>query len=1250
MKPITPASSLILAGLWGALFPLNAQVAVTQEHNNLSRDGLYMDSAFTPSAAANVTRDLNFNGTISGNVYAQPLYVENGPGGAAMVIVVTESNNIYALNAATGSVIWQRNVGPPVSSGLPCGNISPLGTTGTPVVDLASRALFFDAMIDGATKRHFIYSLNVDTGAINSGWPVDVNARATYNGVAFTSLVQNQRAALGLVNGIVYVPYSGHWGDCGTYRGWIVGVRINNPSSVAAWATTAIGGGVWGHGGIASDGNNMFVVTGNTFSTGGNWSGGEAMIRLQAGPIFSGNPADYWAPTNWLSLDNGDIDLGGCGPVLIDVPGATPSQMALALGKDGKAYLLNRNNLGGIITPVTSANVGVGIRGQSAASYRTSNGRYFVFRDGSTAISAYKITATTPPTIVPAWSVSQSGQGSPWVTTTDGTNNAIVWVAGTENGDQRLHAYNGDTGAVVYAGGGTNELMANTRKWNAGIVARGRIYFAATDKVYAFKLPGGTPTPTPTPTATPAATPTATPTPPPPPTPTPTATTTPTPPSPTPTPTSTATPSTASCKRSLTIDHTKVPSTQSNFPLLVNVTDPALKTVANGGHVANANGYDIGFYADSGGTTKLKWEVEKYDGTTGNLIAWVKIPSVSSSSNTVFYLMYGDSSINTNQSDPPNTWDSNFKGVWHMADSAANTTIKESTVTGANGTNNANTSSKTATGQIGKALSYNGSTDGSFAAINLSATNIATLSFWMKWTSNANDDHLAFEYTPNYNSNPGGFIADWNSSSLGGGKFEIGMGKGGTYWTDLFTRPLAGTWHLVHLVFNRSGSINKAYVDGSFQSLTTGTRTASSMGNFSNSSLYFMSRAASALNAAGTLDEVRLSTTERYGGWVGTEYNNQSSPGTFITMGSETCATPTPTPTPTATPAAACQRTLTIDHTKVPSTQSNFTVLVSLTDPALKTIANGGHVANANGYDIGFYADSGGTTKLKWEVEKYDGTTGNLIAWVKIPSVSSSIDTVFYLMYGNSAINTNQSDPPNTWDSNFQGVWHMNDNSATTLIRESTVTGANGTNNANTNTRAAAGKIGNALNYNGSNDGSFAPINLSATNIVTLSFWMKWSTNANDDDLAFEYTPNYNTNAGGFMADWNSSSFGGGKFEVGMGKGDHTYWTDLFTRPSAGTWHLVELVFNRAGSINKAYVDGFLQTVTTGTHNAFSMGNFSNSSLYFMSRAANALYAAGTLDEVRVSTMERTANWVATEYNNQSSPGTFITMGSESCY
>ena len=123
----------------------DVQVNVTQEHNNPSRDGVYVDAAFTPSAAANLTRDLNFNGTISGNVYAQPLYIEGGPNGP-VIIAVTESNNVYALNATTGTVIWQRNLGTPVPlSFLGCGNIDPVGITSTPVVDLASRALFLDA-------------------------------------------------------------------------------------------------------------------------------------------------------------------------------------------------------------------------------------------------------------------------------------------------------------------------------------------------------------------------------------------------------------------------------------------------------------------------------------------------------------------------------------------------------------------------------------------------------------------------------------------------------------------------------------------------------------------------------------------------------------------------------------------------------------------------------------------------------------------------------------------------------------------------------------------------------------------------------------------------------------------------------------------------------------------------------------------------------------------------------------------------
>jgi hypothetical protein len=254
----------------------------------------------------------------------------------------------------------------------------------------------------------------------------------------------------------------------------------------------------------------MFVVTGNTFNTGGNWMGGEAIIRLQAGPVWSGQPTDYWTPTNWFSLDQTDTDLGGVSATVIDVPGATPSQLVLALGKDSNAYLINRNNLGGVTLPVAQANVGGINRGTSAVTYHTSQGTYFGFHNDAGSIAARRVTATSPPTIVNAWTISQNGRGSPWVTTTDGTNNVIVWVAGV-SGDQRLHGYDGDTGAVIYAGGGANELMSGTRQWNTGMVARGRIYFGADNKVYAFSVPGApTPTPTATATFTPTPTPTAT--------------------------------------------------------------------------------------------------------------------------------------------------------------------------------------------------------------------------------------------------------------------------------------------------------------------------------------------------------------------------------------------------------------------------------------------------------------------------------------------------------------------------------------------------------------------------------------------------------------------------------------------------------------------------------------------------------------------------------------------------------------------
>jgi hypothetical protein len=485
-----------LLAMLGEGVPANGAVNVTQHHNHLSRDGLYIDPAFTTANAAGLTRDLAFNGSVAGQVYAQPLYIEGGPAGLAVVIVVTESNNVYALNAINGSIVWQTQVVPPVPAiSLPCGNITPVfGITGTPVVDLPSRALFFDALTYQPvthTAEHLVFSLNVDTGIVNPGWPVNVNSNAISGTTSFVSRAQGERGALTVVGANVYVPYGGLFGDCPTYYGWVVGMPLSNPSNnVMAWATTATGGGAWSVGGLASDGVDLFVATGNTFNA-SSWSGGEAILNLSPSLVLSNGTMNYWAPTNWSMLDSNDTDIGGSGPLLVTVPGATPSNLVVALGKDGNAYLLNRTNLGGVSVPVAKLAVGNGSAIiQAAATYQTTKGTYVVFANGGN-LYALLIGASSPPTITSEWTAGENGKGSPFVTSTDGTNNFVVWGIGTQN-SERLYGFDGNTGATVFAGGGANELMANTRNFNTGIVARGRIYVAGDNQVYAFSAPGQT--------------------------------------------------------------------------------------------------------------------------------------------------------------------------------------------------------------------------------------------------------------------------------------------------------------------------------------------------------------------------------------------------------------------------------------------------------------------------------------------------------------------------------------------------------------------------------------------------------------------------------------------------------------------------------------------------------------------------------------------------------------------------------------
>lgn len=470
--------------------------SVLMHHKNLNRDGVYVEPALTKAAAAGLTRDPTFNVTLpdpNDLVYAQPLFLDGGATGKDLVFVVTEANNVYALDGASGAVVWKKNVGVPVPlAKMPCGNIDPYGITGTPVIDFPSRTLFFDAMNTpdgGTTLHHQIFALSIDDGSIRTGWPVDVGAKAKSGATTFNVAPQGERGALAVLGGTLYVSYGGLYGDCGDYHGWVVAVPLADPTTVQAWATTAQAGGSWAMGGVTSDGTNLYIGTGNTMGANGVWGGGDAIIRFTPGATFPGATPEYWSPKNWVTLDNQDLDMGSA-PIVFNLPGATPQQLALIFGKDGNAYLANPNNLGGVSDPLATFKAATNEIICAPALYTTSTATYVAYKGagakcttGSGAVSTLKIVPGSPPTLAGSW-CAPGGNSSPMVTTSDGTHDVIVWSPGSES-DMLLHGYDGDTGAVVFGGGGVK--IPNMRRYNTPIAAKGRIFVAADFTVVAFK-------------------------------------------------------------------------------------------------------------------------------------------------------------------------------------------------------------------------------------------------------------------------------------------------------------------------------------------------------------------------------------------------------------------------------------------------------------------------------------------------------------------------------------------------------------------------------------------------------------------------------------------------------------------------------------------------------------------------------------------------------------------------------------------
>src|SRR6266436_3324717 len=330
--------------------PDSAQDNVLTFHGSPDRKGNFIVPGLTWQSAKSLHMDEKFHARVAGNVYAQPLHWRAAGSSSGMLLVATEGNNVHALDATTGNAIWTRSLGKPVArSALRCGNISPLGITGTPVIDEASGAIYLDANIaDASGPRHRLFALSLKDGSVVPGWPIDVTDAVRTVRQSFNSRDQNQRGALTVLGGVLYVPFGGHFGDCGDYHGWVVGVSLQEPRRVAAWSTRARGGGIWAPGGISVAGQSLFVATGNTFGA-STWSDGEAVIRLAPDLHRSNDKRDFFAPSDWHALDERDADLGGSNPVPLDIQGPSGRQsFILALGKDGRAYLLDRNNLAGI--------------------------------------------------------------------------------------------------------------------------------------------------------------------------------------------------------------------------------------------------------------------------------------------------------------------------------------------------------------------------------------------------------------------------------------------------------------------------------------------------------------------------------------------------------------------------------------------------------------------------------------------------------------------------------------------------------------------------------------------------------------------------------------------------------------------------------------------------------------------------------------------------------------------------------------
>jgi polyvinyl alcohol dehydrogenase (cytochrome) len=402
-------------------------------HRDNARDGNATNLA--PLSTLSVA----WTASLDGAVYGQPLVV------GGQIFAATENDTIYALSPDTGAVVWSAHVGTPQSaSALPCGNINPLGITSTMVYDPATNRVFALAETTGGV--HTLFGMNADTGA--------VEVQAAVEPPLGDPTVHQQRGALTLFNGRVYIGYGGLYGDCGQYIGAVVSATTDGTGKQSYAVPTTREAGIWGTGGGAVDGDHLLFAVGNGEST-TTYDGSDSVLSLSADL----QRTDFFAPSDWVTQNAGDQDLGSMTPALV-------GQYVYADGKAGIGYVLNRDNLGGIGGQVSQLNNGCQAFGTSAVSGNT------VYLPCTTGPRA--VTIGTDGTASELWRASNSvpAEGSPVI------GGGAVWVVDYHGGV--LYALDPATGAAL-----ANVRVGQAPNFTSPTLSGNRAYVGTTTGVTA---------------------------------------------------------------------------------------------------------------------------------------------------------------------------------------------------------------------------------------------------------------------------------------------------------------------------------------------------------------------------------------------------------------------------------------------------------------------------------------------------------------------------------------------------------------------------------------------------------------------------------------------------------------------------------------------------------------------------------------------------------------------------------------------